>query len=675
MRIPLVLVALLGCGAPPQPPPPDPVATPRAVATPADVDASEELSAVPRQDFNRIVTELGVPIHWWTDGQAPGVLTPDEVTAFWTPWSPELDVWMGGGVFTPRFHELYEDVEHIYRHGHDDRALTSEERSRRRAVRRDLAAGRSTVLRTDLTGASEGERSFVAHMLDAALGIEQIYALQTGISGLESGIPSDDGASRSLLHRNQDVLCASPELESEINCRAVPDTPRSALGIYPESLQDEVGFCRWLESERPELMEPFAVVRRDEAGELVAVPYHEAWKTEMERVATALQAGASALGPDEAAMGAYLVAAARAFRDGSWFEADKAWAAMNSDNSRWYLRVGPDETYWEDCSRKAAFHLSLARIDPQSRVWRERLAPVRAEMETTAASLAGAPYVAREVDFELPDFIEVTLNAGDARSPLGATLAQTLPNWGPVAEQGGRTVVMTNLAEDADSAAARERQVRSLVCRDSMAPFFDGREAALLTNILHEGSHHLGPSFTYEVDGKDGDAIFGGALSSLVDQLKAQASSMFFADWLARQGTIDLQLAERAHAADLAWSFGHIAEGMYSRSGQPKLFPQVSAIVVGQMMDRGALRWQPDRVAANGEHIGCFSLDREHSSSALEGFAREVLGIKARGDRAAAEMLLLRYVDVEGDRAALWDKIGERWRREPKNSYVYAIEM
>ena len=39
----------------------------------------------------------------------------------------------------------------------------------------------------------------------------------------------------------------------------------------------------------------------------------------------------------------------------------------------------------------------------------------------------------------------VRLDAGDARAASGATIGQSLPNWGPVANEGrGRTVAMTD---------------------------------------------------------------------------------------------------------------------------------------------------------------------------------------------------------------------------------------
>ena len=79
---------------------------------------------------------------------------------------------------------------------------------------------------------------------------------------------------------------------------------------------------------------------------------------------------------------------------------------------------------------------------------------VKNDLEQALAKLAGPPYKARQVSFHLPDFIDVVLNAGDSRSPHGATIGQSLPNFGAVANEGrGRTVAMTNFYTDPDSRA------------------------------------------------------------------------------------------------------------------------------------------------------------------------------------------------------------------------------
>src|SRR6185295_10347265 len=130
-----------------------------------------------------------------------------------------------------------------------------------------------------------------------------------------------------------------------------------------------------------------------------------------------------------------------------------------------------DETYFEPCNHKAGFHVSFARINQDSVKWQKMLDPLKAEMEGALAALAGPPYKARSVTFHLPDFIDVVLNAGDSRNATGATIGQSLPNWGPVANDGrGRTVAMTNLYTDADSRAALREEVDSLFCKGAVDP-------------------------------------------------------------------------------------------------------------------------------------------------------------------------------------------------------------
>src|SRR5690606_17388123 len=125
-----------------------------------------------------------------------------------------------------------------------------------------------------------------------------------------------------------------------------------------------------------EAMDPFHVaVERD--GAVVAVPYTEHWAAEMAEVSATLLRAADAAPDDEPALEAYLRAAAAAFTTNDWPSADVAWAAMNQDNSRWYLRVGPDETYYDPCSEHAGFHLSLALVNRDGLRYQELLSPLK----------------------------------------------------------------------------------------------------------------------------------------------------------------------------------------------------------------------------------------------------------------------------------------------------------
>jgi hypothetical protein len=345
-------------------------------------------------------------------------------------------------------------------------------------------------------------------------------------------------------------------------------------------------------------------------------------------------------------------------------------------NSKWYLRIGPDEVYAEPCNTKALFHVSFARINEASVKWQSLLDPLKGELEKTLAELAGPPYAARPVSFHLPDFIDIVLNAGDSRDAMGATIGQSLPNFGAVANEGrGRTVAMTNLYTDPDSIAQGKTTAESLLCKDTMAVWSPSLEPGVMSVVLHEAAHNLGPSHQYKVNGKDDREQFGGPLASTMEELKAQTAALFFITWLAEKKHISQEQANQAHVYDLGWAFGHISRGMYDDKKNPKSYGQLAAIQVGQLMKGGALTWKKDELAANGQDKGCFSADLKKFPAAVKAMMKLVGGIKSRGDKAGAEKLIAEDVDVTGDKKALHEVITERVLRAPRASFLYSVAL
>lgn len=677
---PLLAASLLACSSAPPVTPPPPVPPPAQAGTsPAGglaIAPAPKLDAVPRIELNRIAVELNLPLFWVADRDGKGAVDPDEVVTLRGIAPPVA--WVQGGAFTPAFHAAYEAIAKVKAGGHARGGLAEGERKRRDAVLAELAQGRPSLLRADFRKAPEEDRAIVRHLLAAAERIERIHQKQRGAEGLAAGIAADDPASRSLFWRNQGPWCEQPKTEKDPDCNALPGKPAQVSGLYPASIQKDPKFCEALEArkDQKELLGPFTVVV-EEQGQLRAAPYSAVYKAEMEAVSRELRAAADAIkSPGEAAFKAYLGAAAQAFLDNKWEPADEAWAKMTVENSRWYLRIGPDETYGDPCSHKGGFHVSFARINQDSLTWQRKLEPIKGEMEAALAKLAGAPYKARTVAFHLPDFIDVVLNAGDARSAVGGTVGQSLPNWGPVANEGrGRTVAMTNLFQDDDSRAAAKETATSLLCKASAALLSDDPGLSTMSTVLHEAAHNLGPAHEYKVKGKTDSEIFGGPLASTLEELKAQTAALYFAGWLADKGVIDRKTAQSSTAGDVVWAFGHIAQGVYTADGKPKPYSQLASIQVGTLLEAGAMRWKAEELAANGKDKGCFEIVLEKVPAAVDGLARGVLGIKGRGDKAAAVALRERLVDREGEWKRLRAVITERALRSPKGSLVYSIDL
>jgi len=404
------------------------------------------------------------------------------------------------------------------------------------------------------------------------------------------------------------------------------------------------------------------------------VPYTEAYAEGMGAVASELRAAADAMtDPEEASLVRYLRAAAQSFTDNDWGPADEAWAAMNARSSRWYVRVGPDEVYWEPCSRKAGFHLSFALINRDSLTWQERLTPLQQDMEAALAALVPESYEAREVSFQMPDFIDIVVNSGDDRDAFGATIGQSLPNWGDVAEEGrGRTVAMSNLFTDTDSFRMRRAVASSLLTREAIAPFSASPSPGLLSTILHEATHNLGPAHEYRVDGHTSAETFGGGMASMLEELKAQSGALYYLTLLRERGVIDERQQKEAYLDSIVWALSHISRGMYTPSGRRKAYSQLAAVQVGFLMDEGVLAYDAEAPADNGEDHGAFTIDYEAFPAAAEKLMRRVVGILSTADRPAAEALATRYVDGE---TVPQPVIVERHRRFPRTSFVYALDL
>ncbi|MBN8612969.1 MAG: hypothetical protein J0L92_20425 [Deltaproteobacteria bacterium] len=618
---------------------------------------------IDRARFNQLALRLDLPLFWAEDANGNGEPDPDEVRALlFYPSTPSLD-----GEALDRA---------IARVAAESRVAAPTD-PRRALVVAELDHAAPTLVETEIAALPEAHRAFVGHMLNVAGMVDRLYARQTGMDAMTSRLDASDTASASLFRRNWGPVCRGSTTEREAACSAIEGAPRQPVDVYPAAMQgQDDSFCATLEA-RPDaqaLLGHFSVVREAETGDgLVAVPYHEAYADLMRPIAAELRAAADAMtDPNETALVAYLRAAASGFETNDWTPADEAWSRMSARNSQWYVRVGPDETYWEPCSIHAGFHLTFARINQGSLVWQDRLTPLRAEMEGSLASLVSDRYAAREVAFTLPDFIDIVVNAGDDRDAFGATIGQSLPNWGPVSDEGrGRTVAMSNLYTDADSLARRRAQASSLLGSEAMAIYSDDQTSGLLSTILHEAGHNLGPSHDYRApSGQNDDEAFGGALASMLEELKAQSCALFFVELLRERGILTDAQAREVYLDSIVWAFGHISRGMYTPTGQRKAYSQLAAVQIGFLIDQGAITWDAAALAVDGTHTGAFTIDFARLPAAVRELMTAVMAIKATGDRAAAEALAARYVEGATVPHA---SIVERYQGFPQASFVYSV--
>ncbi|MCC6750854.1 MAG: hypothetical protein IT371_24565 [Deltaproteobacteria bacterium] len=610
------------------------------------------LPVLTRADFNRLAARADSPVHWVADRNADGLVDPAELGAAGS--GEPLQQFVSGGKLTPRFERLYRELVEL---------------RRRESVARELDAGRPVLVETDLSRASPAERKLVKELVAAAALVDALYYRQMGSARLVPELRKATPADRALFARNNGPWCHTPATQGDRHCNGLPSFPARRSETYPgEAEMDDAG-CKALaaHAQAKRLLDPFTVVRKRN-GELVAVSSHEdpRFAPLMRQISRRLKSAAALVkaDPGEQALHRYLLAAAEGFATNSWEAADEAWAAMNAQNSKWYVRIGPDEVYVDPCQQKAGFHVSLARIDQESLSWQQKLTPLRERMEEGLAALIGPPYRARKVRFHMPDFIQMVLNAGDSRHPLGATIGQSLPNWGKVAQEGrGRTVVMTNLYGDPDSKRISRLQATSLFDRSTLAHYTDDPKAALVGTILHEATHNFGPYSDYRLGGKAPKEIFGGTLASTLEELKAQTGSLWLLPLLEKHKLLTAREVKQAYAAAILWAFGHISRGMFSPSGHPQPYSQLAAVQVGTFLQEGAITYA----------AGLFRIHFDKLPAAVERLMQRVGRIKARGDVAGAKKLIEEWILPAGQQRLHAMEIAREMLKHPKATFRYGI--
>ena len=258
-------------------------------------------SAIDREVFNFRAAELHLPLFWRDDANKNGALEPAELAVLTAMPRDQRSYWIdASGKFTKNFSDAYARMTKA-----DVATADASEQQRLKLMREELAQGRPTLVETDLSGLVEGEKKFLAHMLSAAEIVERLYAKQKGVFGMQAQIPESDTASRAVFHRNQSPFCVQPKTENDPACSAIAQKPPRTVGLYPAEIQSDPKFCEMLGKQRnaSSLMDHFSVVvKGDGPNDFKAVPYHEAYGTEMFGIAGELEAAAAALGDDEAAL-------------------------------------------------------------------------------------------------------------------------------------------------------------------------------------------------------------------------------------------------------------------------------------------------------------------------------------------------------------------------------------
>lgn len=473
-----------------------------------------------------------------------------------------------------------------------------------------VAAYAQVPLTADLSHLSEGDREAIRLLLQAgeimdALFWEQVYGdKDVLLAGIE------DKATRRFVEINYgpwDRLDGDAPFIDGVGPR-----PPGAR-FYPPDMDKE----EFEAADLPGKDGLYSLVRRDDAGRLIVVPYHVEWAEELGQAADLLRQAAE-VASDEG-FRTYLRLRADALVSGDYQPSDMAW--MDMKTSLIDVVIGPIESYQDALfGTKTAFEAFVLVRDIE---WSERLAKFAAHLP---ALQRGLP-VDEAYKAEMPG-TDADLNAydaiyygGDANS--GAkTIAINLPNDEEVQlAKGSRRLQLKN--------AMRAKFDRILVPISDELIADDQQENitfdAFFENVMfHEVAHGLGIKNTLDGEGTVREALTD--LTSAYEEGKADILGLYMIGALGDMGELDKQKRMDNYVTFLAGIFRSVRFGASSAHGKANM------LAFNWLEREGAFSRDPD--------TGRYRVDYDKMEAAVDSLSAKILTLQGDGDYEGAKALL-----------------------------------
>ncbi len=381
----------------------------------------------------------------------------------------------------------------------------------------------------------------------------------------------------------------------------------------------------------------FTMVRRDDQGQLKAIPYSEFFKPQLDQAAT-LMKEAAALTKNES-LRAFLNSRADAFGTDDYYESDMLWMDLDSMVE---ITIGPYETYEDGLfGYKAAFESFVTVTDPESSA---RLKGYKDELPWLEANLP-IPDEHKNMNRggESPiRVVDEVYSAGDTRTAV-QTIAFNLPNDERVREaKGSKKVLLRNVMK------SKFEQILKPIATELVVPEQLGdltAESFFLHTLWHEMSHGLGPG-KITVDGRETEVRLElKETYSTLEEAKADAMG----EW----DIFVLTRADRVHFSDniLKEQSATFLAGLFRsvRFGIGEAHGQANAIQYNYLIEKKAVIFH--------QESGRYSIDVAVFEKAIEELVAEICMIQAVGDYQASVNFISRYGGMNETLAASLAKL------------------
>ena len=477
-------------------------------------------------------------------------------------------------------------------------------------------------LKADLSGFDENGKRMIALLVQAAQVMDDLYWQQSWDGDRAALLQrAPDAGTRDLVALNfgpWDRLNEDKPLLEGIGPR-----PPGAT-FYPADMTTQ-------EFEQAELADKpswYTLLRRDANGKLVTVPYHVAYKADLERAAGLLREAAK-LSAD-ASFASYLELRAKALLDDDFQASDLAWMDMKSNPVD--IVIGPIESYEDALFGYKTAYEGIVLVKDQE--WSQRLTRFAQFLPELQRGLP----VPDKYKAQMPGS-NADLNAyaavyygGDAN--VGAkTIAINLPNDEEVQLQKGTRRLQLENVMQAKFDAIMLPIAKQLVADDQLQHVtFD---AFFQNTMFHEVAHGLGIKNTLDGKGTVSEALKDQASS--FEEGKADVLGLYMVQKLADKGEMD-----KAKLLDNYVTF--LAGIMRSvRFGAADAHAKANMVRFNFFAEQGAF--------SRDAQTGRYRVDADKMRKAIDALSARLLTIQGDGDYAGAKQLTDTLGVIEPDLA------------------------
>lgn len=500
----------------------------------------------------------------------------------------------------------------------DDDSMTMEDR---------LNQYTTVELNADLSGLSENQKQVISILIDAGKAMDGVFWTQAYAHHEELLAAIEDDDLREFVEINYGPWDRLNGDEAFID--SVGPKPEGA-NFYPADMTRRE-FEEWDSADKASL---YTLVRRNETGELITIPYHVAFSEEHNRAAALLREAAELAEND--AFKNYLELRADALLSDDYQPSDMAWLDMKDNVID--VVIGPIETYEDRLYGYKAAHETFVLIKDME--WSERLSKYAEVLPELQRGLPVEEEYKREEpgrDSELNAY-DAVYYSGDANAG-SKTIAINLPNDEEVQlQKGTRRLQLKN--------AMRAKYDKILVDIADILIVEEQRdhvtfEAFFSNTMFHEVAHGLGIKNTINGRGTVREALREHA--SALEEGKADVLGLYMITELRDDGMVTDGTLEDNYTTFVASIFRSIRFGTSSAHGMANLirfnyFREMNAIT----LDDEQQAWR---------------VDYEQIGEATDSLSAKILRFQGDGDYEGVDAFVQQYGVVGEDLRASLDRL------------------